>query len=34
MNKKSDEIKPRTVYLLKRKNKPDDGTDIYVGSIS
>ena len=34
MNKTSDEIKPRTVYLLKRKNKPDDGTDIYVGSIS
>ena len=26
------EIRPRTVYLLKRKNRPDDGTEIYVGS--
>ena len=28
------EIKQRTVYLLKRTDKPDDGTDIYVGSTS
>lgn len=28
------EIKPRTVYLLKRTDKPDDGTEIYVGSTS
>ena len=27
-----DEIKPRAVYLLKRTDKEDDGTDIYVGS--
>ena len=29
-----DEIKPRAVYLLKRTDKEDDGTDIYVGSTS
>ena len=34
MNEASDRIKPRTVYLLKRKDRPDDGTDIYVGSTS
>ena len=28
------EIKLRTVYLLKRTDKPDDGTDLYVGSTS
>ena len=28
------EIKPRTIYLLKRTDKPDDGTDTYVGSTS
>ena len=28
------EIKPRTVYLLRRTDKEDDGTDIYVGSTS
>ena len=28
------EIKPRTVYLLKRTDKPYDCTDIYVGSTS
>lgn len=28
------ETKPRTVYLLKRTDKADDGTDIYVGSTS
>ena len=27
------EIKLRTVYLLKRTDKHDDGTDIYVGSM-
>ena len=27
-------IKPRTVYLLKRTDKSDDGTDICVGSTS
>ena len=30
----ADEIKPRIVYMLCRTNKPDDGTDIYVGSTS
>ena len=30
----NDEIKPRTVYLLRRTDRPDDGTDIYVGSMS
>ena len=30
----SDKIKPRTVYLLKRTDKPDDGTDTYIGSTS
>ena len=30
----SGEIKPRTVYLLKRTDKEDDGADIYVGSTS
>ena len=29
-----DEIKQRTVYQLVRTDKPDDGTDIYVGSTS
>ena len=29
-----DEIKPRTVCLLKRTDKEDDGTDIYIGSTS
>ena len=28
------EIKPRTVYLLRRTDKEDDGTDLYVGSTS
>lgn len=28
------EIKLRTVYLLRRTDKPDDGTDVYVGSTS
>ena len=28
------EIKLRTVYLLRRTDKPDDGTDIYDGSKS
>ena len=28
----SDEIKNRTVYFLRRTDKEDDGTDIYVGS--
>ena len=28
------ENKLKTVYLLKRTDKPDDGTDIYVGSTS
>ena len=28
------EIKARTVYLLKRTDKENDGTDIYVGSTS
>ena len=31
---KTDDVKPRTVYLLKRTDKPDDGTNIYVGSTS
>ena len=31
----ADEIKPRIVYVLTRKDKADDdGTDIYVGSTS
>ena len=30
----SDEIKNRTVYMLCRTGKPDDGTDIYIGSTS
>ena len=31
----NDEIKPRTVYLLKRTDKEeDDGKDLYVGSTS
>ena len=30
----NNEIKPRTVYLLRRTDKEDDGTDIYVGSTS
>ena len=28
------EIKNRTVYMMCRTDKPDDGTDIYVGSTS
>ena len=28
------DIKPRTVYLLRRTDKEDDGTDLYVGSTS
>ena len=28
----SDEIKNRTVYMLCRKDKPEGGTDIYIGS--
>lgn len=30
----SAEIKNRTVYMLCRTDKPEDGTDIYVGSTS
>ena len=30
----SDEIKDRTVYMLCRKGKKEDGTDIYIGSTS
>ena len=30
----SDEIKNRTVYMLCRKDKPEDGTDLYIGSTS
>ena len=33
-NKMSDEIKNRTVYMLCRKDKSEDGTDIYIGSTS
>ena len=29
-----DDIKPRTVYLLRRTDKEDDGTGLYVGSTS
>ena len=30
----SDEIKPRTVYMLCRKDKKgEDGHDLYIGSI-
>ena len=28
------DIKPRTVYLLRRTDKENDGTDLYVGSTS
>ena len=28
----STEVKQRTVYLLKRTGKSDNGTDIYMGS--
>ena len=28
------EIKNRTVYLMRRTDKKDDGTDVYVGSTS
>ena len=34
MNVTSKEIKPRTVYLLRRTNKEDDGIDLYIGSTS
>ena len=34
MNVTSNEIKPRTVYLLKRTDRPDNGKDLYVGSTS
>ena len=30
----NNEIKLRTVYLLRRTDKEDDGTDLYVGSTS
>ena len=30
----SGEIKNRTVYMLCRTHKPEDGTDIYIGSTS
>ena len=30
----SDEIKNQTVYMLCRKDKKEDGTDIYIGSTS
>ena len=30
----ADKIKNRTVYMLCRTDKPDDGTDIYIGSTS
>ena len=30
----ADEIKNRTVYVLCRKDKPEDGTDLYIGSTS
>ena len=30
----NNEIKLRTVYLLKRTDKEDDGTDLYIGSTS
>ena len=34
MNATSNEIKLRTVYKLVRTDKPEDGTDVYVGSTS
>ena len=30
----ADEIKNRTVYVLCRTDKPEDGTDLYIGSTS
>ena len=30
----ANEIKNRTVYMLCRTDKPNDGTDIYIGSMS
>ena len=30
----NNEIKPRTVYLLRRTDKEDNGKDLYVGSTS
>ena len=30
----ADEIKNRTVYVLFRTDKPEDGSDIYIGSTS
>ena len=30
----ADEIKNRTVYVLCRKDKPEDGTDLYIGGTS
>ena len=30
----SDEIKDRTVYMLCRKDKKEDGTDICIGSTA
>ena len=30
----NNEIKPRTVYLLRRTDRPDNGVDLYVGSTS
>ena len=34
INKTMNDIKPRIVYLLRRTDKEDDGTDIYIGSTS
>ena len=28
----ADEVRPRTVYLIRRTDKGDDGVDVYVGS--
>ena len=30
----ADEIKNRIVYVLCRTDKPEDGSDIYIGSTS
>ena len=34
INKRMNDIKTRIVYLLRRTDKEDDGTDSYVGSTS
>ena len=34
LKKIADEIKNRTVYVLCRTDKPEDGTDLYIGSTS